>query len=56
MKNPRTTCALVAAALSVLPAAALAQAYPAKTVRIIVGFAPGGGTDIMARTVAAKLT
>lgn len=30
--------------------------YPTKSIRFLVGYAPGGGTDIMARVVGAKLT
>jgi len=35
---------------------ALAQAYPAKAIRVIVPSSPGGGTDILARVIAARLT
>ena len=45
---------LAAAALSVTPA--LAQNYPAKPVRLIIPFPPGGATDILGRVMAQKHT
>ena len=45
-----------ALAVSALHAAAAAEAYPAKPVRFVVAFPPGGGTDIIARSIAQKLT
>jgi len=38
------------------PASLIAQAYPLKPIRMIVGFAPGGGTDVTARAIVQQLS
>jgi tripartite-type tricarboxylate transporter receptor subunit TctC len=47
---------LAALALAGNAMVAFAQAYPAKPIRLVVGFTPGGGVDINARLLGPKLT
>jgi len=56
MRAAKTLTAGSAALLLFAAAAAHSQPYPNKPARLLVGFAPGGGVDVTARIVAAKLT
>ena len=47
--------ALLCAVACAATAAGAQQAYPNKPIRVLVGFAPGGGTDILARALGQPL-
>jgi tripartite-type tricarboxylate transporter receptor subunit TctC len=56
LRRRHLAAALAFGALSVLGSAAAADTYPSRPIRLIVGFPPGGGTDIVARYLAHELT
>ncbi len=55
MKSPRIASALLGACIALTATTALAQTWPTRAVRMIVTFAPGGSSDIVARIVSGPL-
>src|SRR5688572_469746 len=56
MKTKTIAWAATAALIAAVPLSAWPQAWPAKPVRLIVPFAPGGAVDVTARTISQSLT
>lgn len=52
----KTAIRILVLLMLILPSPILAQNYPEKPIRIIVGYTPGGGNDIAARLIAPKLS
>ena len=52
----RSALVLLCAAWLAVPAQTSAQQYPARPIRFVLGFAPGGASDTMARVVATRLS
>jgi tripartite-type tricarboxylate transporter receptor subunit TctC len=47
---------IFAFASAMMPSTATAQTWPSRPIRILVGFAPGGGTDLVARSIAPRMS
>src|SRR5687767_552463 len=55
MRTARVAAACAGSLLFVLAAPAAGQAFPTKTIRVIVPYPPGGATDLIARLVAQEV-
>jgi tripartite-type tricarboxylate transporter receptor subunit TctC len=53
---PRFSASVVLAAVAAFASSAIAQQYPIRPVRVIVPFAPGGGSDLTARPISQRLS
>jgi tripartite-type tricarboxylate transporter receptor subunit TctC len=56
MKSSVLICAVASTALSIFASMSVAQTWPARPARIIVPFAPGGGSDLQGRLFGKKFT
>ena len=56
MMRRREFLGVLGGAILPLPALAQAQSWPAKPVKIVVAFAPGGAADLFARMLAAEMS
>src|SRR5690349_7236388 len=56
MRTSTHRCALIVASFIATTCVAFAQQYPNKPIRLLVGFAAGGPSDVAARTIGQKLT
>jgi tripartite-type tricarboxylate transporter receptor subunit TctC len=56
LKRTTLAAALSAIAITALPSTAIAQAWPAKPITIVVSYPPGGDTDVIMRAYAEKLS